>query len=480
MVEVTDGSLPVKQQVSITVVNVKPTVTIDPPAQPFIGVGTEFVTIGSFSDPGFGPWTLSIDYGDGQITQTNVPFTGDHTVNFEIHHTYSSQATYAIKVEVVDEEKGKGDAEISEVVLAQGAPEHVESWQFMDLAAGQSADLTLFNPKTGGMGTIHIADNCTDNDNEHVTIFFAIYDSDPMDPSRKGEFFDIQVSGDTDCAQMDLTYTSPKIKDGNFEFGYFPTNGGPWVRLFPNSTDPSKVDVSLDQNTGTIDVQFHSLTFLKGTVFSVGLAPATTTTTTTIVRPAVAEGPAPNAPVTDSSQSQAAAVAFTSSTQLSVAVAATGDSRGAVSGTVQGTSATTATAPATAAHASGEEEEDSFLLRWLKEADSTSASGRLAAPVDWQGQSLAVLPQFTAPRMELMTEELPLWAPLSFFDSPEYQGEKFALPEPVKVETATDQIEPETGASGWLAFAALAALGPWVQKAREREDRTRRSQFKLV
>jgi hypothetical protein len=74
---------------------------------------------------------------------------------------------------------------------------------------------------------------------------------------------------------------------------------------------------------------------------------------------------------------------------------------------------------------------------------------------------------------------LPLASPFSFFYSPDFQAEEFALPEPVKAEVTGAEIEIETSSSGWLALAALAGLAPWGHKTPDMEDRKRRPRCRL-
>jgi subtilase family serine protease len=92
---------------TIAILNAPPTVNAGPNA--VASVGSPFTGTGWFKDPGStdGPWTATVDYGDGGGTQMLV-LSADKT--FALNHPYAAAGTYAIRVRVTDKDGGVGMA----------------------------------------------------------------------------------------------------------------------------------------------------------------------------------------------------------------------------------------------------------------------------------------------------------------------------------------------------------------------------------
>jgi hypothetical protein len=115
---VTDGGSPpqsVEQTVSITVDNVAPNVALSS------GVGTiqtaDFQDAGSFTDHTPGPFTGTVDYGDGTGLQ---PLALSPAGTFALDHTYTQPGTFTAIVSVTDSAGGVGTASVT--LTAAAAP----------------------------------------------------------------------------------------------------------------------------------------------------------------------------------------------------------------------------------------------------------------------------------------------------------------------------------------------------------------------
>jgi hypothetical protein len=98
---VTDSGTPALQAsrtVTFTVKGVTPAVGIgsDLSVRPY----ETFVRTGSFQDPGTGPYTAIVDYGDGSGTHP-LTLNPDHT--FRLSHYYSKSGRYVVRVNVTDQ-----------------------------------------------------------------------------------------------------------------------------------------------------------------------------------------------------------------------------------------------------------------------------------------------------------------------------------------------------------------------------------------
>ena len=62
--------------------------------------GTLFTRTGSFTDPsGDGPWTATVNYGDGTGTQ---PAGAEWPINFTLSHTFANAGTFLTTVTVTN------------------------------------------------------------------------------------------------------------------------------------------------------------------------------------------------------------------------------------------------------------------------------------------------------------------------------------------------------------------------------------------
>jgi uncharacterized repeat protein (TIGR03803 family) len=105
-VRVTDATgLSAVATTTLTVHNVAPTVSIDPPALLLLRGDAGTFTI-SFSDPGADTWTAHIDYGD-KGSETRVLSTSE---SFSVSHTYPVPGSYRVVVTVTDDDLASGQA----------------------------------------------------------------------------------------------------------------------------------------------------------------------------------------------------------------------------------------------------------------------------------------------------------------------------------------------------------------------------------
>jgi PKD repeat protein len=85
-----------RDTVQVTVKNVAPAVNAG--ADVTIDKGGTFSQSGSFADPGPGPWSATVDYGDGSGVQT-LSLSG---AGFSLRHTYADSGSYTVTVSVSD------------------------------------------------------------------------------------------------------------------------------------------------------------------------------------------------------------------------------------------------------------------------------------------------------------------------------------------------------------------------------------------
>lgn len=103
--------------VSITVVNVAPTLQLDSTLTVFSG--NSFTLTGSFVDPGPDDWTASVNYSDGSGDQ---PLTLVEK-NFELSHVYSTAGFYTAVVTIDDGDGGVSSRNLTVVVETPPVPE---------------------------------------------------------------------------------------------------------------------------------------------------------------------------------------------------------------------------------------------------------------------------------------------------------------------------------------------------------------------
>jgi hypothetical protein len=90
---------------TVTVANAAPVVTV--PADVALDEGEAFTGGGSFTDAGTGPWTATVDYGDGTGVQT-LTLNDDKT--FTLDHAFVDDGTFTVTVAVTDEAGAVGTA----------------------------------------------------------------------------------------------------------------------------------------------------------------------------------------------------------------------------------------------------------------------------------------------------------------------------------------------------------------------------------
>ncbi|HEU5183559.1 MAG TPA: PKD domain-containing protein [Gemmatimonadaceae bacterium] len=99
-----------------TVANIPPVVSAGPNASLFVGQSLNLNA--TFSDAGGndGPWTYTIDWGDGQ-TSTGTALTQSAIA---ASHVYASVGTYTVRVTVTDKDGGAGSGELTATVSELG------------------------------------------------------------------------------------------------------------------------------------------------------------------------------------------------------------------------------------------------------------------------------------------------------------------------------------------------------------------------
>ncbi|HVX39435.1 MAG TPA: DUF642 domain-containing protein [Gemmatimonadaceae bacterium] len=109
----------VSTQFALAVANVAPTNTATS-APGTINMGQSYTLTGSFTDPGAsdGPWSVSINWGDGSSTQT----VSTSTTSFSAAHTYANFGKYAITYTVTDKDGGASAAASTSVSAKDPTP----------------------------------------------------------------------------------------------------------------------------------------------------------------------------------------------------------------------------------------------------------------------------------------------------------------------------------------------------------------------
>jgi hypothetical protein len=95
-VTIFDGVDTIQDTISVTVNNVSPTVDAGPDAT--LNEGDTLVSMGSFTEPGSEPLTITIDYGDG--TSEVVPQSIDG--NIDINHIYANDGVFILEITIDD------------------------------------------------------------------------------------------------------------------------------------------------------------------------------------------------------------------------------------------------------------------------------------------------------------------------------------------------------------------------------------------
>ena len=85
---------------TVTVLNVAPTVSAVDPGEPTTSdEGSLWAASGSFTDPGDDAWLVTVDYGDGSVSQTSTPIAAG---TIPLSHTYADNDLYTVTVSVDD------------------------------------------------------------------------------------------------------------------------------------------------------------------------------------------------------------------------------------------------------------------------------------------------------------------------------------------------------------------------------------------
>jgi hypothetical protein len=104
------------QTFTVTVNDVAPVVHLGSNVQ--LTLGDPFAATGSFTEPGTDPWTVAVDYGDGQGPQ---PLLLGLNKTFDLDHVYAFPGTYTVSVVVNDGFGGIGVASMA-VFVVPGPP----------------------------------------------------------------------------------------------------------------------------------------------------------------------------------------------------------------------------------------------------------------------------------------------------------------------------------------------------------------------
>lgn len=124
-VTIFDGDDTVQDTISVTVTNVSPTVDAGPDAT--LDEGDTLVSMGSFTEPGSEPLTISVDYGDG--TSEVVPQSIDG--NIDINHLYANDGVFILEI-TVDDELGGIATDIATITVNNISPEITIDSQSVD------------------------------------------------------------------------------------------------------------------------------------------------------------------------------------------------------------------------------------------------------------------------------------------------------------------------------------------------------------
>jgi hypothetical protein len=98
--------------VTVTVVNAAP--QVDAGGDATLDEGGTFTAAGLFTDPGAGPWTAVVDYGDGSGAQP-LPLNPDNT--FSLSRVYPDGGLFTVTVAVTDNHGGTGSDAVRVTVL---------------------------------------------------------------------------------------------------------------------------------------------------------------------------------------------------------------------------------------------------------------------------------------------------------------------------------------------------------------------------
>ncbi len=118
-VTVTDaGGASRETTAAVTVRNVVPVIAPTIDANAFLNAGEELSVNGRFTDPGSDDWTVTVDYGDGTTPQT-VRLVDSR--DFHVEHVYSSEGTFTVVINVMDDDGAAVPMRERVLVLPPGA-----------------------------------------------------------------------------------------------------------------------------------------------------------------------------------------------------------------------------------------------------------------------------------------------------------------------------------------------------------------------
>jgi hypothetical protein len=136
----------------ITVLNVLPSVTIENTPLAPINEGDTFTGSAIFTDPGIGPWTYTIDYGDGTV---DGPTAINSPGSIPLSHQYTAWGIYTIMVTVIDQVGGVGQD--SADLIVQPINPVVDAGPDQTLIEGENFDSTAsFVDFAGGPWTASV------------------------------------------------------------------------------------------------------------------------------------------------------------------------------------------------------------------------------------------------------------------------------------------------------------------------------------
>lgn len=133
-VTVSDGFDAAAFGTTIDITNVAPSVSAGSDAT--IDEGDEFSRSGSFTDPGADTWDATVDYDDGDGTETLL-LSG---MTFNLAHTYLDNGSNTVTVTVTDDDGGQGDDEV-EVTVNNVAPT-VNAGPDVEVDSGEDFDFS--------------------------------------------------------------------------------------------------------------------------------------------------------------------------------------------------------------------------------------------------------------------------------------------------------------------------------------------------
>ena len=145
-VRVTDSEgLSSTASTTVTILHAAPTVDLGGDAA--IDPGDTFTQTGSFTGPPSGPWTGTVDYGDGSGSQT-LAINSNNT--FPLSHTYPQVGIYTVTVDIEDAQQTTGEGTLQVTV---GNPVPVASIETAGSQTVSSGGSTVSNGGSVDVGS---------------------------------------------------------------------------------------------------------------------------------------------------------------------------------------------------------------------------------------------------------------------------------------------------------------------------------------